>query len=284
MKEVNWDNFKARCSGLHKVMSDPSDNRTITLLQMAKIDELKAKKNVKITEKQSEELAYLIKKRDQPPALSDTCTTYLLEVYAWEKYGKRPTSSDKIVRYMQKGKLVEEESITLLSLHDRIPYEKNTERVSNDFIIGEHDILTPDHQKVIDIKSKWDYIMFLAVIGKPLPAVYKWQTKGYMDILRCPYGEVANCLVNTPESIVNDELKRLFYRMNVATEEAPEYKEAANQLINNMTFDNIPMEQRIYKVPVERTDEEMIPVYERVKLCRTWLWEFDEMYMKINKK
>lgn len=263
-------------------MSEPTDQRSITPLQLARIDELE--KKAKVTVNQAKELVLLKQKRDAPPALSDTCILYLLEMYAWERFGKKRVSEEPAILYAEKGKLVEDESIKLLSLIDGVKYKKNVETISNDFLCGLYDVLTPNKHKVIDIKSKWDFIAFLSVFQKPIPLIHSWQIKGYMELTGASEGEIAHCLINTPESIKQEQLDRLFTKMcGKSSYATPEYHLVADQLINNMIFDNIPAEQRVYKTQVEKCPD-MQKVSDRVKMCRKWLSDFDESYMKLNKK
>ena len=42
--------------------------------------------------------------------------------------------------------------------------------------------------------------------------------------------EIAYCLVSMPDEIINSEKKRIFYLMNPATEQNPEYLEAIDKL------------------------------------------------------
>jgi len=284
MKQIKWDEVKIRCSSAYKVMTEPKDARSLTPNQLKLIEDYEAKAT--LTAKQAEDLASLIMKRDAPPKLSDTCTTYLLEVYGYVKYGKEPESANQKNRYTSKGLQCEEESITLLSLTDRQFYLKNEEHVSNNYLKGTPDIFLGEEimkaTKIVDIKSKWNLSTFLNVIDQPTPPVYDWQLNCYMDITGAKEGEIAHTLVNTPENLIQNELRKLLYEMDVATDENPEYKEAAEKLRNNMTFDNIPAAQRIYKVPIVKRD--MSPMYKRIEMCRTWLAEFDEKFMMINKK
>lgn len=276
---MNWDKTLIRCSAISKIMSESRENPPITAIQLQRILELE-EKTIR-TAKQTEELAILLQKQEKSKdvVLSDTCITYLLEVYAWEKYGKEPLNADKKGKAVEKGKLVEDDSITLLSLVDKKMYVKNTDRFSNEYLSGEPDIITKN--KVIDIKSSFDIISFLSVIKKPINPAYKYQVNGYMDILKLDEGEVSSCLVNANRSMINDEMKRLFYKMDVATEENIEYKKAGEQLMKNMTFEDIPMNNRVHKMPVEKIDMEQI--YERVYHCRKWLKDFEDVHENLNK-
>jgi hypothetical protein len=278
---INFDNFKVRCSAIGKVMSNSRSNPCLTEKQALRLDELE-KKEV-LTEKMKEELAdLLIKKANGSKIiLSDTCIEYLMEVYAWEVLGKQAVTKELDMEYTRKGKIGEPESIKLLSLVDGMLYEKNEERWYNEFLSGEPDIF--HENKIIDIKTCWDCPGFLKKINCSLENGYSYQIRGYLDITGATEGEVVYALINTPETIVNDYKRKLFYQMEVVTEESPEYVEAVANLVNSMYFDDIPMHKRVFRVKVEPfSDQERQKLYDRVKVCRDWLNEFHEMYQKLN--
>lgn len=284
---INWQEFKARCSAINKIMSNSRANPTLTENQAKKLAELREKqqKNSGLTPNQCTELAELEvkEKNGSKLILSDTCIEYLMEEYAWRVARKKCVSKEMDIEFTQKGKLVEEESITLLSRVDKAFYQKNTERVSNDFLSGEPDIYLGEAilkaTKITDTKSVWDYPGFLKKINSPLENGYPDQLGGYGDITGATDLEVAFCLVDMPETIINDYKRRLFYRMNVATDEAPEYKRACAEMENSMRFGKIPIEKRVHKIKVEPfTKERRQAIYDRVKVCRDWLHIFDENY------
>jgi hypothetical protein len=85
----------------------------LTEKQAERIIELQGKDSR--TPKQDEELITLMAKRDAPPTLGDSCISYLKEVYIWEKYGKEPVGGAERSKYTMKGKMVEDDSIRMLS-------------------------------------------------------------------------------------------------------------------------------------------------------------------------
>ncbi len=97
-------------------------------------------------------------------------------------------------------------------------------------------------------------------------------------------GEIAYCLVSMPEEIINSEKKRIFYLMNPATEQNPDYLQAIEKLENNMIFDEIPKEERVVRFKVERDDAVIEKIYERVRACRLWLADFEKLHIGLNKK
>jgi len=287
MTDFNWDQFKVRCSSISKILSTSRDNPVLTEKQTLRLQELEGKES--LTDKMKLELADLLVKKENSTklCLSDTCIEYLMEAYAWETARKQSVTKEMDMEYTQKGKMVEEESITLLSMVDFEIYSKNQERVSNDYLSGEPDIYLGEHilaaQKITDIKSCWDYPGFLKKIHKKIDNGYDYQIKGYCDITGAPVGEIAYCLVDMPDSIKNDYRRRLFYKINPVTEESPEFKAALAELEHSMTFLDIPIHKRVYKVPVQPfSDFERQRVYDRVKQCREWLCNFDQQYQQIN--
>jgi hypothetical protein len=237
------------------------------------------------TPKQEEMLLSLIAKRDAPPSLGDGCTSYLKEVYVYEKYGKEPIGGSERSKYTLKGKLVEDESIMMLSRIDSLAYVKNSQRFRNQYLQGEPDIMVSKNgivTKIIDIKSSYDYTTLLANIGSPLNPLYKYQVQGYMALTGATEAEVCYCLVNMPQEIINSEKKRLFYATNSATEDNPEYLRQVAKLENNTSFDEIPIKERLLRFPIQRDEELIDKIYKRVEACREWLKEFDSLHSTLN--
>lgn len=288
MNNTNWDTFRVRCSGINKVLANKMGCAPITEKQTLRLIELEAKES--LTEKQREELAELLLKKENGKkiVLGDTAIAYLMEVYAWEKEGMIAFSKEVWeIDQLQKGKLQEEDSITLISIVDGVLYLKNDERVHNDYLSGEPDVFLGDNimnaQRIIDIKTCFDYPTFLKKINEDLFDPYKWQIQGYMDITGATEGELAYCLVNMPESMILDYQKKLFYRMDVATEDNPEYKKRWEIMERSMRFEKIPHQRRVFRQKINPfTEQERQRVYDRVKACREWLWKFDEKYQNIN--
>ena len=279
---MNWSETLIRCSCIGKIMADGRGS-VLTDKQYETLLELKTKESR--TPKQQETLDSLIAKRDAPPSLGDTCISYLKEVYIWEKYGKEPVGGAERSKYTMKGKLVEEDSIAMLNRIDQASHNKNDVRFKNEFLTGEPDIIVLEGEtpsKIIDIKSSYDFATLLANIGSPLNSLYKYQLQGYMALTGALEAEVCYCLVNMPQEMINSEKKKLFYALNAATEDSPEYKKQVQKLENNMTFDEIPLKERVVRFPIQRDDELIQKIYTRVTACRSWLEEFDAFHTNMN--
>lgn len=283
MSQVNWDNTLIRCSCIGKIMADGKGS-VLTEKQAETILELQAK-DLR-TPKQEETLQLLIAKRDAPPTLGDTAISYLKEVYVYEKYGKEPVGGAERSKYTMKGKLVEDDSIMMLSRIDSQTYTKNDVRFRNEYLQGEPDIIVSEDGKavkIIDIKSSYDFATLLANIGSPLNPLYKYQVQGYMALTGALEAEICYCLVNMPQEIVNAEKKKIFYALNATTEESPEFKAKIERLENSMTFDEVPIKERVVRFPVPRDEEMINKIYNRVLMSRKWLKEFDEFHANLNK-
>lgn len=229
------------------------------------------------------QLEELEKRKDDEPELSQGCKSFLLNVYAAEKYGKWGTFKDKGNKYTTKGKMAEEEAITLLSRLYKMVYVKNDVRIENEWVSGVPDIIVASSyekaDKIIDIKCPYDVETFFAVLGKELISQYKWQVLTYMWLTGADEGEVAYLLMNTPDYILNSEKRRLFDRMEAVTEEDAAYKEAERVLVNNLTFDDMPLEDRKISFHVERDEKLIGKIPKRVEKCREHLVEIERMHL-----
>lgn len=289
MSQVNWDEFKCRCSGISKMMATKKGKEPISEVGLRRIAELEARTKA-MTETMKMEYIGLISKRDAPPKveLADGCIEYLMEVYSWKRFGMIPVTKEAMeVAQLEKGKRVEDECTELLSIVDSIEYKKFKERISNDYLSGEIDIYLGNNifeaTNVTDIKAAFDHPSFLKKINNGLANGQREQVAGYCDITGAGEGWVANCLVdNTTEDIL-DMKWRVAKKMNAITIESPDFLKEWEKWERSMIFSHIPHNQRVYKLPIELfTEFERNAIYDRVKYCREWLWKFDERYQSMN--
>jgi hypothetical protein len=199
--------------------------------------------------------------------LSETTKTFLMEVFIQQKYGRKKDISNK---YIEKGLLVENDAIKLYSRYKFNEYQKNEELFKNDFLVGTPDIVSDD---IIDIKSSWDIFTFFSNLNKDVDSAYYWQLQAYLALTGKESAKLAYCLVNTPEMLVNDEKRKLMYKMNVATDENPIYLQACDELDRNMNFDDIP--NRVIEFEVKRNDEDIQKMYFKIKKARIYLTELE---------
>jgi len=210
--------------------------------------------------------------------LSKTAQKHLIEVYIAEKYGRK---RDIQTKQMKKGVEAEQESIDLLSMYLKLPFSKNEERFKNDYITGLPDIINGD--TIIDIKSSYDLWTFLGNIPDKLDNLYYWQMQSYMWLTGTTKAIIAYCLVNTPESIIQQEKYYLLKKMDVISEESPEFIQEAMKIEFNMTFDDILMDERILMFNVSRSEDDILRIENKVLKARTFLQELEQTHLNFNK-
>lgn len=146
----------------------------------------------------------------EPKAKSETLSVgakTVLEKMAKELvYGYSEKISSK---HMEKGLIVEDQSIELYNSVFFTEYAKNTERRENDWITGECDIFTG--AKIIDIKSCWSLPTFPAIAATGADKGYEWQVRAYMWLWDVDEAEVAYCMVNTPDELIGWEDPAVHY-------------------------------------------------------------------------
>lgn len=198
--------------------------------------------------------------RDKSDLLGETCKAYLDEMVIFKKYGIKKDITSK---YIEKGLLMETDSIGLLLAIDGIIYSKNDERFSNGVITGEPDII---HEgKIIDVKTSWD--LFSHVKNKKINPKYEWQVLGYMELTGCKTAEVIHLLVDTPETLVQDEIRRTGWKLGMV--EVPE--ELENDIRKNMMFEQVPLSERCIRFAVEYSDEKISKMYDKLQVCAEYI-------------
>jgi hypothetical protein len=210
--------------------------------------------------------------------LSKTAQKHLIEVYIAEKYGRK---RDIQTKQMKKGIEAEQDSIDLLSMYLKLPFSKNEERFKNDFITGLPDIINGD--TIIDIKSSYDLWTFLGNIPDKLDNLYYWQMQSYMWLTGTKNATIAYCLVNTPESIIQQEKYYLLKKMDVISEESPEFIKEAMKIEFNMTFDDISIDERILTFNISRSEDDILRIENKVLKARTFLQELEQTHLNFNK-
>lgn len=208
--------------------------------------------------------------RSKSEKLTQTAKTFVDELYIRYKYHRY---KDITSRYIAKGLAVEEDSITLYSRFSKRFFVKNEDNLFNDFITGTPDLFVKEGDKVaevIDIKSSWDIWTFFKS-KRELNDAYYWQMQGYLWLTDCDRGTVVHCLVDTPDEIINDERRKLSWKMGSISGDSPEYVSAETELVKNMTYSDIPINERVVEWSVSRDEEAIKKIIEKVELVRETL-------------
>jgi hypothetical protein len=224
--------------------------------------------------------------------LSKTAQSHCVEIFAEWYYHRH---EDVYSKYFDKGNLVEEDSITLLSVHAKRVFRKNDGTFVNDYLIGTPDILTLVGDAVVivdDIKSAYDIFTFLDQKFAPLSKDNYWQLMGYMTLTGAKTSNIRRCLVNATPELIDDEKRSLMYKMRASVGDE-KYFEKCCQIERNMIYDmglfrkqhpeyflqtdlsewkyDIPASQRIVTIPVERNEDAIQSIYQRVEKARQFI-------------
>ena len=149
--------------------------------------------------------------KEKTAVLSKGAKTVLDKMAKEFVYGFNEVISGK---YMEKGIIVEDQSIELYNSVFFTNYQKNTERKTNDWLTGECDIFTGS--KIIDIKSSWSLPTFPATSDDGLDKGYEWQLRAYMMLWDVDEAEIVYCMVNTPDELIKFEQEELHFVDHIA--------------------------------------------------------------------
>jgi hypothetical protein len=200
--------------------------------------------------------------RNKSEVLSQTAKTYIHELVLQDKYGIRKEFSS---RYTDKGNEVENESINLVNEVLDVGFiYKNEEFYENDWITGTPDVNT--EEVLLDVKSSWDATTFPFFATEIPTKDYWFQLQGYMELTGKTESLLCYCLVNTPEEMVEDEVRRAHWNANLL-EESLDLRDEVQKRHN---FDHIPDNRRVKVFKVEKDEAVIEAIKERVELCREY--------------
>lgn len=200
--------------------------------------------------------------RTKSEVLSETAKTYIQDLFKERELG---IFKDFSSRYTDKGIENEDEAIQMAS--EALNWEfvtKNETRFNNEWLTGEPDVLT--ETLLADIKCSWNGSTFPMFDDKLKNKDYYWQLMGYMMLTDMPQAELVYCLTNTPFQIVEDEVRRAHWKLNLIDEDL-DVREAVQASHN---FDHIPNELRVKRFIVEKDEQAFEKIKEKVKLAREY--------------
>ena len=274
--QIDFSNFTFRCSSLGRIMVDPKGKSNKQKYEEAlasykkknaEYSDLK-NKDTKTAQNLYQSIEKLKIKTDELQKvkdivnLSDSCKTHLADIHTATKYNRHEDIKSK---YLEKGLQCEEDAIDQYCLIRGVYREKNKDRRNNEFIEGELDIY--DDDEVTDFKVNWSIFQFGRVVSKPINPLYHWQLDGYMWLWNRNKGKLVYSLLNTPEFLLKQEEKKLLYEMPTQAL----YDEAVIELRRNHIYDDIPLEEKERIFHVERSEERIERIKQRVIECRKYL-------------
>jgi hypothetical protein len=205
--------------------------------------------------------------RTKGELLSQTAKTYIEEEVLRAKYGINKTFSS---RYTDKGNLVEDEAIEMAANALELGFlYKNHEHFSNDFLTGTPDVNTGD--VLLDVKSSWDATTFPFFATEIPTKDYYYQLQGYMELTGKTEALLVYCLVNTPADMIEDEIRRAHWAARLIDES----QELRDEVLKRHSFDHIPDNRRVKFFKVEKDEQVIAEIKERVELCREY---FNTLY------
>lgn len=262
---MDFSNYIFRSHMVGKIIDVP---KMLTSNQAETLTALRVKENR--TEKQTETWhaleTKLIESRNY--TLSDSTKKTLNQIVFYEK-----TKRVKILeaKYLDKGIACEKQARDLMSEVLGMMLIKDDERKTNDFVTGKRDIMHPEI--ILDIKSSWSFESFNNLLIEKENEINLRQMDSYMDLWGIPNSIVCHVLVDTPENLVNDEVRRLSYKEDVMTIEGdirdwaiPLVKDVvSNQIFTREGLENYCMQST--NVMIEWFDDFIeIPKHERIHM------------------
>ena len=201
--------------------------------------------------------------RTKGATLSETAKTYC-ETWLKERLYDRQTEVSSV--QMRKGNSVESAAIDFaqgIMEPDGIWF-KNEINYADDHMKGTPDLIVAS--AVYDIKSPWSWTTFPLFDTEPDKA-YWWQLQGYMALTGCDRAAVLYCLMNAPDEMVFEEARRMSYARGLGGNTDETWVEAHRQ----MTYDDVPVHLRFKAFQVEREEDAIQSIRDKVEACREYI-------------
>lgn len=289
MKPVN--ELKFRCSGLHLIMGNPEKSGGLTDKQTAKVLELQGKPT--LTDKQKIELAELLAKRKAAalPSFTEAEKKHLADLWVSFQYGRHEELDNRFIR---KGNGRELEAMAMYSAMLGVMWQKNTQRITNEFITGECDSKRGEglNCQTIDIKCSYSLFTFTRIKVTGISPANIWQGHGYMWLYDSHKHTVVHCLMNgLPDQIERE--KKYAYFATGQNFDNDEYIQRCKQIEINHIFNrakfeeqnpdwqwhiersewtyDIDRKQRIIANVIERDPTKFNQIQTRATQCREWM-------------
>lgn len=213
----------------------------------------------------------MTKPRTKKEVISQTALTHLQELALFDVYGYKKEFSNK---YTRKGIEGEDGSILRLSEHEDNFYVKNEEHFVVDRLSGTPDILT--EEEVIDVKSSWDATTFPFFDTEIKNKMYYWQLVAYMMLTGRKKARLCYVLTDTPEDIINDEIRRLSYqRFEIEVSEETEM-----EVRDQHDFSKIDDKLRVKSFEIELKQEDVDAVNEALDIAENEYNKIVEQFKK----
>ena len=203
--------------------------------------------------------------------IGETAITELKKIVLFDKYGIQNDISSK---YTDKG--IQNEKIAIKMMADANGwFDVNPDamkiRFANEWITGEPDVNT---QTILaDAKCSFDATTFPFFDSNCKNKIYYYQLQSYMWLTGKTESFLCYCLTNQPEQMILDEINRAVWRglanpkfENMDQSEIEQHME--KHVRSQWMFDHIPLEKRVKTFRIERDDDVIESMKQRIIECR----------------
>lgn len=202
--------------------------------------------------------------RSKTERLSETTKKYLYEIYIKRRFGREKEIRSK---FLEKGLEVEELSMDTYSICTMEFVTKNETFFKNDFVCGTPDVITED--TIIDIKSSWDIHTFAAIKSEENKD-YILQLQGYMWLTGKTKAKLAYVLTDTPEALIERELKQALYQSGLSAD-SEAFQDYAKEMQKQFRYEDLEYKDRIHIKEYEFDNSIIEPLCQRINDCREFL-------------
>jgi hypothetical protein len=210
----------------------------------------------------------------------ETSLGIIRKAVLFNKYGIEEHITSK---HMEKGILNELEGLSMYREHVGLNFPINDvkQRLLNNYVTGEPDLIHDGI--VVDVKNSWSANSFPWWDTEIKNKSYVYQLQTYLWLANLKTAKLVYTLTTTPEHIRQQEIQRLWFRLCDKPENAerPHYEIEllAEEIINKeMVFEHIPKQNRIKIFTLDRDDEIISQIEERIINARV---KYNELYSQI---
>jgi len=186
--------------------------------------------------------------------------TYLENWLKEKLYDRRNKFNSK---YCDKGNIMEEASVMLISEQLGQPLAKNEEYKENDFLTGTCDIDTGD--TIIDIKNSWNCFTFPLFADDVPNKDYFLQLQAYMELWGRDKAKLIYTLMDTPEHLIMQEAKGIAYK------EGLDINEVYAQIEKQHLYSDVITPLRYKEFNIEKDEDVIAKIKQRVKMCQVYI-------------
>lgn len=196
--------------------------------------------------------------------LGKTGETYLKDWMKGQLYKRHVEIKSK---YLEKGNIMEDDSLDEVAKHMGIALlVKNEKHFETEFLRGTPDAIVGDC--IIDVKNSWSWETFPLIEAEIPNDAYYWQLQSYMALTGKSISRLVYTLLDTPMHLIEREAR--FYCSNNGYQE-DDYLGILDKFVKKMTYSDVPDKLKYKSFDLDRDDEAIDRLIERVKECQVYV-------------